>query len=288
MTRLDTTRLPEAEPDGLPVMDVPPHAEEKYRLVWTYDEIFTKGMRYQWDELVYLDLFAGPGHTRIGGRRVVYGSPFLAMTVTYPFTRYVFCEKDPVYFEALEERVRRHLLGPAVSCIRDDANEAIEAILDLLPDPSRRRKMLTFCFVDPHKSGDFRFDSIRQLAASRFTDFLVLIPTGMDFKRGMIYYEHEKSEQLERWMGDPGWREKWAAAKARGEKLNYFMVRRFAEQMHDLGYILMDPRDTHPVYHAEKNFPLYHLAFFSKHPTGVDFWKKTLPSGSDQGELDLT
>jgi hypothetical protein len=35
----------------------------------------------------------------------------------------------------------------------------------------------------------------------------------------------------------------------------------------------------------EKNLPLYHLAFFSKHPRGYQFWDQVLKYGTDQLSL---
>lgn len=35
----------------------------------------------------------------------------------------------------------------------------------------------------------------------------------------------------------------------------------------------------------EKNLPLYHLAFFSKHPRGYEFWNQVLKYGTDQLSL---
>lgn len=289
MARFDIRQLPEVEPDGLAVMDVFPHAVEKYRLVWTYDVIFTNGMRKQWDELVYLDLFSGPGHARIAGGRTILGSPLLALSIPHPFTHYVFCERDPGLFAALQERVGRHELGSSATCIHGDANEEIQTILDGLPRPSRNRRMLTFCFVDPHKSGDIEFDSIERLARARFVDFLVLLPTGTDFKRAIAAYEKPESKRIETWMADERWREEWAKAKRQGEKLNTFFVRRFAEQMKDrLEYLYSEPAESQPIYHTDLNYVLYHLAFFTKHPRGQDFWRKARKSGgSDQRELGL-
>jgi hypothetical protein len=33
---------------------------------------------------------------------------------------------------------------------------------------------------------------------------------------------------------------------------------------------------------SEKNLPLYHLAFFSKHPRGYQFWKEACKYGTEQ------
>ena len=51
----------EAKPDGLSTPVVRQWSLEKYKLVGSYCDIFTTGMRNIWDQLVYIDLFAGSG-----------------------------------------------------------------------------------------------------------------------------------------------------------------------------------------------------------------------------------
>jgi three-Cys-motif partner protein len=99
---------------------------------------------------VYIDLFAGAGKVKIEGTdKILLGSPLLALNVPDQFDRYIFCEQNPVRLGALKSRVRQgypnadvHFLG--------DSNENVERILGLIPTPSKEKKVLTFCFVDPY------------------------------------------------------------------------------------------------------------------------------------------
>jgi hypothetical protein len=93
---VDYTQLPRGQDDGLPIMKVGAWAREKYIRVWMYEHLFATGMKNKWNQRVYVDLFAGPGLSRI--RRtsdILYGSPLLALTLPDRFDRYVFCEKNP-------------------------------------------------------------------------------------------------------------------------------------------------------------------------------------------------
>jgi hypothetical protein len=54
------------EDDGLECPPVGAWAEEKYRLVSLYDELFATGMKDKWDERVYIDLYAGAGFATRG------------------------------------------------------------------------------------------------------------------------------------------------------------------------------------------------------------------------------
>ena len=46
-------------------------AEDKYRLLAFYDELFSSGMKKKWDQRVYIDLYAGAGFSHIQGTRRV-------------------------------------------------------------------------------------------------------------------------------------------------------------------------------------------------------------------------
>lgn len=59
------------EDDGLICPEVGSWAEEKYRLLALYDELFSTGMKYKWDQRVYIDLYAGAGYGRIKGSKKI-------------------------------------------------------------------------------------------------------------------------------------------------------------------------------------------------------------------------
>ncbi len=52
-----TSRLLELEDDGLMTPEVGDYAEEKYRLIGLYAELFAKAMKGKWDSRVYIDLY---------------------------------------------------------------------------------------------------------------------------------------------------------------------------------------------------------------------------------------
>lgn len=61
MTRSRRDYLHRVPDDGLTAAEVGPWAEEKYRCLGMYAEIFSTGMKRQWHNRVYIDLFCGPG-----------------------------------------------------------------------------------------------------------------------------------------------------------------------------------------------------------------------------------
>ena len=248
-------------------------AEEKYKLLWCYADLFATSMKSKWDKLTYVDLFSGAGHARIRySTRVVLGSPLLALTVKDPFDSYIFCDRDPKCISALRERVKATKSEAEVHFVQADANKAVKELLDVLPSYGLGKSVLGFCFADPQKLSDLHFETIATLA-DRFMDFLVHIPA-MDPIRNQTLYCEPGNPSVERFVGNPNWLEAWAAA---GPQIGFdlFVARCFAESMQSLGYKHDDVENPVLVRSDEKNVPLYRLAFFSRHQLGQKFWEET-------------
>lgn len=52
--------------------------------------------------------------------------------------------------------------------------------------------------------------------------------------------------------------------------------------MRTMGYIYSGTEETVQIRSTEKNLPLYHLAFFSRHKLGEKFWKEAKKYSNDQ------
>jgi three-Cys-motif partner protein len=172
----------------------------------------------QGDCLVYIDLFAGSGRSRIKGTsRIVAGSPLIALDVYPPFDHYILCEKNKEKLQALETRVRRDYSRSKVAFQAGDANEFISQILDTIPKHRQGFRVLSFCFVDPYNLGDLSFDTIDRLS-DRFIDFLVLIATDMDASRNISKYEMPANSTVERFPGCFGVERR--VGRSKGERRN--------------------------------------------------------------------
>lgn len=283
--RTRPTEIPLLEDDGLPTPDVGDWAIEKYRLVKLYAGLFTTSMRGKWEQLIYVDLFAGAGRAKIRGTtRIVPASPLLALTVEHPFDRYVFCEADKVRMSALQARVRQEFAGVDARFVPGDVNAKVDVILGELPTIRSGRRSLTFCFVDPFGLRNLRFETLSALA-ERYVDFLVLIPSGYDATRNEGVYLAPENRTIDRFLHRAGWREEWSAAKAAGKTFDHFMTDAFAASMTTLGYRYPGIHSTHVVRFSEKRLRLYRLALFSRHPLGEKFWREVQKYASDQRGL---
>ena len=271
--------------DGLYLPVVGAWAEEKYRLIAGYAQMFSSAMRNKWDVRVYLDLFAAAGRARIKDTdRIVATSASLAVGVRDPFDAYVFCEIDQRCIEALKQRVRRDTPAIRATFIAGDCNTRTEEILRAIPSPSRGRSVLSFCVVDPCKMRDLQFSTIQALA-ERFVDFFVLIPSYMDAHRNLEPYNRPGNSVVADLLGNPHWRDRWSTrhTEAGPRDFGAFVVDNFGLARRNLGFQYGGPDDTVPV--LDKHLLLYHLAFFSRHERGRDFWRRAKRSGTGQLEL---
>ena len=168
--------------DGLICPDVGGWAETKYRLLALYDELFSTGMKNKWDQRVYIDLYAGAGYSRVQRTsKFLKGSPIIALTVTNPFNKYIFCEESADLSSALKARVQRIAPQANVAYILGKCDTEIEEICHEVPKASPSNKVLSLCLVDPFDFG-LKFETLRRLS-SFFIDFVVLLAVGMDANR---------------------------------------------------------------------------------------------------------
>ena len=274
--------LPTLRDDGLVTEDIGDWGLEKYRLLHLYSQMFSASMKNKWDCRVYIDLFAGSGRSRIKGtKKIVAGSPLIALGVDPIFDKYILCEKDPDKLGVLQTRVSRDYLNINVEFQPGDAKQNVDQIIKRIPQYTKDFKVLTFCFVDPYNLRALAFRTIDRLSA-RFVDFLVLIATDMDAVRNVSTYELPENNVVERFLGLPNWRVEWHTSKAKRESFSSYLMRRFSNQMEARGYIQVPIEATRLVRSTEKNLPLYRLALFTRHERGKSHWEQALKYSDDQ------
>lgn len=274
--------------DGLETPEIGPWGEHKYRLAQGYARVFATAMKRKWDQRVYVDLYAGSGRARIEGTtRIVPTSPLRALKIPDLFDRYVFCELNPKLLDALHTRVLREHKEASTSFVPGDVNAEIDKVLAKLPAPSKTNRVLTFCFVDPYKLDDLKFETIRRLSSRYIVDFLILVPTDMDANRNERRYSQPESKTLDKFFGDSAWRASWEKAKREGEPFWGFVLKHFVSKMEALGYLDQAAQQAELIRSFEKNLPLYRLAFFSRNELGTRFWKEVRKYATPQTAFDF-
>jgi len=275
---LEDLRVPD---DGLICGEVGRWAETKYRLISLYDELFATGMKNKWDQRVYIDLYAGAGHSQIRQTNArIKGSPILALGVPDPFDRYIFCEQDEEFLAALRQRTERCAPGLDAVYVGGSCDTEIETIRQAIPKGSPSNKVLSLCLVDPFDFG-MKFDTIRRLSEV-FVDFLVLLAVGMDAGRNYDHYVDGNHPKIDDALGNRTWRERWKNYPKGKRGFREFLAAEFALSMKSLGYLDVQVHQMKLVRSDDKNLPLYYLALFSRHSTAYQFWGQVLKYSTDQ------
>jgi three-Cys-motif partner protein len=287
MSRAPKEYLQPADDDGMAAPEVGAWAEEKYRRLGMYAEIFSTGMKNRWGTRVYLDLFAGPGHAVIREtKQRILTSPLLALQVPHQFDKYIFCDADSKSLECLKSRVRH--LAPTVDAAFEpgDVNIRAKDIAAHIPPHSQSHTVLSFCFVDPFGL-DIHFETIRQLGRGRAMDFLILLALAMDATRNWQTYRKPENEKVESFLGNPTWRVDWQTAESHGRTPIRFLAEAYMDAMEGLGYVRPGFDRMIEVRTRDNNMRLYYLAFFSKSERGYEFWDEVRRYSTDQFGLSL-
>jgi three-Cys-motif partner protein len=225
--------------------------------------MFTTAMRTKWPELHYVDLFAGAGFARIrDSHELVLTSPLIAATLRYPFTSLHLCDANRSYCDALSERLGR-LPGPPVHTVTcGDCNALIDRVLQGIPSQSA----LCVTFADPFGL-HLDFETVRRVADLR-SDLIVLMADNMDALRNWArYYNDNPSSSLDRFMGEPGWRD--ALAGRHGPTQARALREHYLTRLRTLGF----QHFAIERFRNSRGADIYSLVYASRHKLGLKFWR---------------
>ncbi len=255
--------------DGLTLPDIGLWGIKKYKLFGSYCDIFTSGMKYKWDERVFIDLFSGAGYAKLrNDGKILMTSSLIAASVPSKFTKYIACDANEDNINSLKQRVEREFTTLDFNYFHGDANKIVDKIIDAIPKGS---KTLNFCFVDPF-SLDIEFETIKKIASMRRVDFLILLALQMDANRNFVYYINEQSTKIDKFIGNTNWREPFKEGRIHQKDFIKYLADSYDSNMKSIGY-RVDP-DLKFKIENTSNAPLYYLAYYSKSDVGNDFYKK--------------
>lgn len=259
--------------DGLPTRESGSWAEKKLFIWNRYIEITTGAMvgKTAWPNgVVYVDLFAGPGvcFDRNSGERFP-GSPLIAANAPKSFDRILLCDIDRDACEACEARLAKSPAAGRFQIFPGDCNVQIDKIVTAIP-----RGALTLAFLDP-TGLHLHFTTVQKLSQHGPVDLLILFPDAVDILRNADHYYFNQSEsKLDRVLGEGSeWRRRKAAlAHADAARVRRLFAEIYKDQLRRLaGYEYFDDEVI-----AGPSGPLYRLVYATKHPRGIDFWKKSM------------
>ena len=258
--------------DGHAAREIEAWSEDKLFYVERYMDIFTKGMKRRWPNLVYADLFAGPGiNINKESGTESRGSALLA--VDAPFTKIFLSDSDPQVIEALKARTAGQDPGRVrIECL--DCNEAPSRAREFLFPGGPGGGTLGLALVDPF-AYQISLDSVRRLSAGLPLDLLVTFMT--NFAKRFLYQPgFGQGSDFERFMGT---NEYLALRDEPPASITRSLLDIYARQLRGIGYGYAD--DDSKIRNTMRS-TIYHLVFASKHERGADFFKKisqTEPTG---------
>ena len=266
-----------APDDGFPVQCVGSWSHEKHDVLGRYLTA-SGGPRRRYlppapGGAAFVDIFAGPGRARMRTTGTLEdGSPLLALKQPVGFTQLVLSEIDAENCDALRRRVAGAQVP--VSIVEGDCNMRIAQVLSVIPEWG-----LNVALIDPYSLEGLHFETIAALARFKRMDLVVFFPVG-EIKRNLERNRATYTALLDRALGTDEWQ---PIVKRKGDILQ--LVEVFRRQLQKrFGYTTAKAR-TAPI-RNDKNVPLYHLVFASKHPLGDKIWEsitKRTPAG--QGSL---
>ncbi len=256
--------------DGLPTRGSGQWAKQKLWHWNRYIEITTSAMvgNPNWNGIVYIDLFAGPGVCQIEktGERVP-GSPWIAARAPEKFSKILLCELDESCAFACDQRLSKILDREIFKVFRGDCNEQVCEIVKCIPNGA-----LTLAFLDP-TGLHLDFSTVEKLTQCGAVDLLILFPDAVDILRNEKLYFDQPESNLDRVLG-PGseWRQKRKElSSSEAAALRKMYVSIYQEQLRRLlGYHYSDVITIYG-----QSGPLYKLVYASKHKRGLDFWLKS-------------
>lgn len=266
------------EDDGLPMRLSGVWAEEKLDYLDRYINVFETSMKDKFPTRFYIDLLAGPGKNQISDtKRIILGSPLLALKTTYPFTHYIFVEQKQENVDALRIRCQTSNLSNNIKIFQGDCNILVDQVISEIRPQDL--KSLNLAFLDP-EGMELRWQTIEKLASLKRLDLIINYPQGTLNRNMRKSCKVDQETAIDSYFGDTEWRKIYArwCNKTKIFGVHRELIDFYKHKLQDLGYkqVLNDEQtgDEPLMRNARRKAPLYRLIFASKHDLGSDFWGK--------------
>jgi three-Cys-motif partner protein len=193
------------------------HTELKLSIIESYLRAYTKALQNKFEQLWYIDAFAGTGTrtVRVEGRdggifeepvaehvEQRRGSAQIAIDVRPNFHRMIFIESNPRYCTALRELAARHSDRDIV-VVEDEANRSIQSAARW----GGWRTTRAVLFLDPYGM-EVEWSTLQAVAATQAIDVWFLFPLAGLYRqatRNLSDIDVHKRAALTRMFGSNAW-----------------------------------------------------------------------------------
>lgn len=268
--------------DGFPILEVNKWYLDKLGIIQSYIKGYHQrfDLRNKTKMLVYIGTGPGMVVTEKDGK-AISGTPLEILSYPEQFQRYLFCEKNPEYANALKVRTGKYHPKKHVVIVDGDINQTIEKLSPYLPEKIGNSQTAILCIIDL-QSFDLDFETLKILTAMDVDIILVNSYVHTEYYNYNFYLEEER-ETLNAYFGSS-----WARLAETAElnsDISFFMlvIKAYLEKIRHLGY---NVTGTLHKYNLEKVLvPYYQIAFCTKSKTLNSLKQKMVKETSKQIEL---
>ncbi|MEO5978222.1 MAG: three-Cys-motif partner protein TcmP [Chryseolinea sp.] len=271
--------VPNFQDDGLSITAAEPWFKVKVQLVQSYLQAFMMNAFQKADEVVFVDLFAGSGLYSIGYQKEIFASSgFQAMSSSFPFTKWIFCERQEEQLKALDRRIRKYFPRLDTEII-DTSERYLEQLVSAIPVSKPGRRVAVICLVDAF-SLDIPISTINRLTSMGFS-LLMPFTFVLNNRMSCRYYVEENSEILRRFLGD----QNMDKLKDLESNQHFYkrLVRLYQNNMLVSGFNAAI--STHRLQSRMMELPAYNVGFFSRQFSAMAVQKEVNGSEFFQYEL---
>jgi three-Cys-motif partner protein len=263
--------------DGEVMRSSGPWAEEKLDYLKRYIDVFETAMRSRFSHRFYIDLLAGPGKNLVRNpKKILLGSPLLAITAKYPFTGYYFVDIDDLNIAALRTRCSAADQNYLINIVHGDCNSLVEKIVANVKRYDS--ESLNLAFLDP-AGLELQWNTVAKLGTIRRIDLIINYPQNAISRNIRQAFESPNLTVIDQFFGSSDWRNiyKRYSKKPKLSSIHREFMDFYKSRLATLGYQEIkrdDETGDEPLMHnAQKKVPLYRLLFASKNELGVKFWQ---------------
>ncbi|MEO8470649.1 MAG: three-Cys-motif partner protein TcmP [Chryseolinea sp.] len=271
--------VPNFQDDGLSITAAEPWFKVKVQLVQSYLQAFMMNAFQKADEVVFVDLFAGSGLYSIGYQKEIFASSgFQAMSSSFPFTKWIFCERQEEQLKALDRRIRKYFPRLDTEII-DTSERYLEQLVSAIPVSKPGRRVAVICLVDAF-SLDIPISTVNRLTSMGFS-LLMPFTFVLNNRMSCRYYVEENSEILRRFLGD----QNMDKLKDLESNQHFYkrLVRLYQNNMLVSGFNAAI--STHRLQSRMMELPAYNVGFFSRQFSAMAVQKEVNGSEFFQYEL---
>ena len=248
--------------DGFPLLPVQPWYKDKLGIIQSYLKAYHQRFDLRNKTKMLLYIGAGPGLVSLNENDVkgTPGTPLEVMAGEPGFQRYIFCEKNVDYAQALKVRLGKSQRNKHSIVIEGDINKTIEMLGPYLPERSANSPTAIFCIIDL-QSFDLDSETLA-LLASMDIDLLLVNSFVHSAYYNYRFYLDEEREQLNAYFGS-AWA-RFAEDCTLSSDTSFFMlvIKAYTEKLKQLGYNVSGT--LHKYNLEEAIVPYYQIAYCTK------------------------